>query len=79
MLIETELKIKVTNDGKSNNVELSFNPKDKLQDVLTVLKLAEKSIHKGIEEHLLRNEKLTESELPEMLREITLEELYAGK
>lgn len=44
MLLNNEIKITITNDGKNNNVQLSLNQKYKLNEVMTSIQMAENTL-----------------------------------
>jgi hypothetical protein len=77
MLLNNEIKITVTNDGKSNNVQLSLNPKYNLNDVMTCIQMAQNTLKDSLGEYIKNKCGVTEKELDEILKTITLEELYA--
>lgn len=76
MLLNNEIKITVTNDGKSNNVALSLNPKDKFSDVMTCIEMASNTIKDSLGQYLKNKGTVTDSELNKLLKTITLEEIY---
>jgi len=77
MLLNNEIKITVTNNGKSNNVQLSLNPKYNLNDVMTCIQMAQNTLKDSLGEYIKNKCGVTEKELDEILKTITLEELYA--
>jgi len=79
MLLNNEIKITVTNDGKSNNVQLSLNPKDNLNDVMTCIQMANNTLRDMLGEYIQNKGGVTEKELEKLLKTITLEEIYGGK
>lgn len=56
MLVKTEIKIIVTNDGKDNNtVKVVANQKDKIQDVLVALEMAKSAFTDTIHNRLRKS------------------------
>lgn len=79
MLLNNEIKITVTNDGKSNNIQLSLNPKDTLNDVMTCIQMANNTLRDMLGEYIKNKGGVTEKELEILLKTITLEEIYGSK
>lgn len=76
MLLDLELKIKITNNGKENNVDLIVNSKHKIIDSLTALELAKKNITNIIEIYITEKYgTISESKFDEIIKTITLEEM----
>lgn len=78
MLLNNEIKITVTNNGKSNDVSLSLNPKDKVSDIMTCIEMASNTIRDSLGVYLKSKGTVTESELNKLLKTITLEEIYGS-
>lgn len=76
MLLNNEIKITITNDGKNNNVQLSLNQKYKLNEVMTSIQMAENTLRDSLSKYLEIRDKITEIEFEELLKTITLEDLY---
>ena len=76
MLLNNEIKITVTNDGKSNNAQLSLNPKYNLNDVMTCIQMAQNTLKDSLGEYIKNKGAVTEKELEEIIKTVTLEELY---
>ena len=79
MLLNNEIKITVTNDGKSNNVALSLNPKYNLNDVMTCIQMAQNTLRDALGEYLKNKVTVTEKEFEKLLKTITLEKIYGSK
>jgi len=79
MLLNNEIKIIVTNDGKTNNVSLSLNPKYKLNDVMTCIEMAQNTLKDSLGEYIKNKGGVTEKEFNKMMEIITLEDIYATK
>jgi retron-type reverse transcriptase len=77
MLLDKEIKITVINNGKSNNVQLSLNPSYNLNDVMTCIQMAQNTLKDSFGEYIKNKGGVTEKELEERIKTITLEELYA--
>lgn len=79
MLLNTEITVKVTNDGEKNNTEVSTNIKQSYKDVLVSIKMAEK-VYTDVFFNFCREKGIkTEEEALELYNKITLEELYNEK
>lgn len=52
MLLNNEIKITVTNDGKDNNVSLSLNTKDTFNDVMTCIEMAKNTLRDAFREYI---------------------------
>lgn len=76
MLLNNEIKITITNDGKNNNVQLSLNQKYKLNEVMTSIQMAQNTLRDRLSKYLEIRDKITEIEFEELLKTITLEDLY---
>lgn len=76
MLLDNEIKITVTNNGKSNNVELSLNSKYTLNDVMTCIQMANNTLTDALGEYIKNRGAVTEKEFEKILKTITLEEIY---
>lgn len=76
MLLNNEIKIIVTNDGKNNNVQLSLNQKYKLNEVMTAIQMAQNTLRDSLGKYLESRDKMTEKEFEELFKTITLEDLY---
>lgn len=76
MLLDNEIKITITNDGKNNNVQLSLNQKYKLSEVMTSIQMAQNTLRDSLSKYLKSRDKITETEFEELLKTITLEDLY---
>ena len=79
MLLNNEIKITITNDGENNNLNLVLNIKDTFSDVMTCIEMAKKSLRDSLGEYIKIKGGVTEKELDEILKTITLEEIYATK
>ncbi len=77
MLLNNEIKITVTNDEESNNVALTLNFKDTFNDVMTCIELAKNTLTTALARHFEDKGGVTEKELDEISKTITLEEIYA--
>ena len=77
MLLNNEIKIIVTNNGKDNNVQLSLDPNYKLKDVMTCIQMASNTLRDILGEYLKGRGGVTEKEFEELLKTITLEDVYA--
>jgi hypothetical protein len=75
MLLNNEIKITVTNDGKINNTQLSLNSKDKLGDVMTAIQMAQNTLRGSLGKYIESKGKVTEQELENIFKTVTLEEL----
>jgi hypothetical protein len=75
MLLNNEIKITVTNDGKNNSVQLSLNSKDKLEDVITAIQMAQNTLRDSLGKYIESKGKVTEQDLENIFKTITLEEL----
>lgn len=49
MLLDLEIKIKITNDGKNNNLQIIINPDVLLKDMGTALEMAKKDVVRMLE------------------------------
>jgi hypothetical protein len=78
MLLNNEIKITITNNGKENNMELTLDSKDKFSDIATCLEMAKESLTEVLGKYLKNKGGVTESELEDILKTITLEEIYAN-
>lgn len=76
MLLNNEIKITVTNDGKNNNVKLSLNQKYKLNEVMTAIQMAQNTLRDSLGKYLESRDKMTEKDFEELFKIITLEDLY---
>ena len=76
MLLNNEIKITVTNNGEINTTSLRFNPKDKFSDVMTCLQLASNTIRDTLGEYIKNKGGVTDKELDDILKTITLQEIY---
>ncbi len=79
MLLNNEIKITVTNNGEINTTSIGFNPKDKFLDVMTCLQLASNTIRDVLGEYIKNKGGVTDKELDDILKTITLEEIYVTK
>ena len=77
MLLNNEIKISVTNNGKDNNVQLSLDPSYKLKDVMTCIQVASNTLRDMLGEYLKDKGGVTEKEFEELFKTITLEDVYA--
>lgn len=75
MLLNNEIKITVTNDGKSNNVQLSLDQKYKLNEVMTAIQMAQNTLKDSLGRYIKSKGKITEKDLEELIKTITLEQL----
>jgi len=78
MLLNNEIKITVTNNGEINTTSIGFNPKDKFLDIMTCLQLASNTMRDVLGEYIKNKGGLTDKELDDILKTITLEEIYAN-
>ena len=76
MLLNNEIKIIVTNNGKDNNLQLSLDPNYKLQDVMTCIQMASNTLRDMLGEYLKGRGGSTEKEFEELFKTITLEDVY---
>lgn len=76
MLLNNEIKIAVTNNGEINTTSIGFNPKDKFLDIMTCLQLASNTIKDALGEYIKNKGGVTDKELDDILKTITLEEIY---
>lgn len=76
MLLNNEIKITVTNNGEINTTKLGLNPKDKFLDIMTCLQLASNTIKDALGEYIKNKGGVTDKELDDILKTITLEEIY---
>lgn len=81
LLLNTELEIKITNDGKDNLVSFGCDKNTTVKEVMVSLGLVKKDIEASIEMYLLktnkeRGQQITESEFKKLFETITLEEVY---
>jgi arginine decarboxylase-like protein len=79
MLLNNEIKITVTNDGKNNNVALSLNTKDTFNDIMTCIEMSKNTLRDAFGEYIKNKGGVTDSELEILLKTITLDEIYATK
>ena len=79
MLLNNEIKITITNDGKDNNLELTLNPKDNFNDVITCIQMAKNSLTDALGRYIESKGGVKEEELDSLLKTITLEEIYEDK
>lgn len=79
MLINTEIKINVTNDGKINNTEVTTNVNQDYKDVLLAIKFAEKALTDMFFSFCAENKITDKEKALELYSTITLETLYATK
>lgn len=79
MLLNNEIKITVTNNGKDNNVQLSLNPKYTLSDVMTCIQMANNTLRDALGEYIKKKGGVTEKEFEKIMKTVTLEEIYATK
>ena len=76
MLLNTELKISVTNDGKENKTEVTANINQSYKEVLVAIKLAEKMYTEMFLNFLREKGVENKEEALKLYNEIKLEELY---
>lgn len=76
MLINTDIKIVVTNDGKENRAELKTNQETLVKDILISLKLGEGVITTALANYLEKKpKKLTENQFEKLFSKLKLNEL----
>lgn len=75
MLLDLEIKITITNDGSSNDTELTTNGQNKITDLLTSLELAKNALMTGLSEYAKNTGSLPDEEI----KAITLNDLYKSR
>lgn len=77
MLLNTDIQIVVTNDGKTNNVSTKADLNLKFQDVLTSMKLAEKN-YIDMFSLMVKNKygKLSKTQIDKVYANTTLQDLF---
>ena len=68
MLLNNEIKITVTNNGKDNNVQLSLDPNYKLRDVMTCIQMASNTLRGMLGEYLKDRDGATEKEFDDIFK-----------
>lgn len=76
MLLETNIKIEVTNDGKNNQTAVTTEKDILVKDMLLSIKLAEKTITEALANHVNNLSKNpTEKQLEKLYSKLKLSEL----
>ena len=79
MLLNTEIKITVTNDGNNNKIQTQADLTLTLNDVMTSIELAKKTYTDMLAAYLkskYSDKKATEKEIKKIIKEITLQEIF---
>lgn len=74
MLLDLELKLKITNDGKNNNLQIIINPDVLLKDMGTAIELAKYDVVRMLEQTITKNGdgSVTEEEFKKIYDTITV-------
>lgn len=75
MLLNLDLKIKVTNDGKINTVTITTDIDSKLQDVGTALEIAKENIYNSLYQYANRRGINSEKKYVELYKTIKFKDL----
>lgn len=75
MLLNIEIKIKVTNNGKTNTTGVTIDKDKKICEVFTALELARRNTMKMLEDYIKTKGKISESEFDKLYNSLTLEDL----
>ena len=78
MILNIELTIKITNDGKNiNNTDVFFDKNQKVFDALTALEMGKESVLAGLETYITaKYGSITEKQYDEISKNLTFEEMY---
>ena len=79
MLLNLHFKITVDNNGKENNLRIEAERTQNYMELMTALKLAEKTLKESLTTYFEKTGKLTEKEFDKKIKELTLEDIYATK
>lgn len=78
MLLNIELTIKITNDGKNiNSTGVTIDKKEKVFDALTALEMGKESVLTGFKNYISKKYgSITEKQYDEISKNLTFEEMY---
>ncbi len=72
MLLNLHFKITVDNDGEKNNLRIEAERTQNYLEIMTALKIAEKTLKESLNSYFEKNGKITK----EKIKELTLEDIY---
>lgn len=78
-LFETEITIKVTNDGEKNQIEMPIDKGTTFIEVMVAIEMSQQMIQKAMQDYIalgLTNSDKTQKELEELVGGISMDEIF---